>query len=67
MATFTSSSTVENFIAAVGAERLKNVKVAAIGSVTARTLENFGVNVDVIARNFTIAGLVDAVKNFWSD
>ena len=67
MATFTSSSTAENFIAAVGAERLKNVKVAAIGSVTARTLENFGVNVDVIARNFTIAGLVDAVKNFWSD
>ena len=66
MATFTSSSTAENFIAAVGAERLKNVKVAAIGPVTARTLENFGVNVDVIARDFTIAGLVDAVKNFWS-
>ncbi|MBO4400898.1 MAG: uroporphyrinogen-III C-methyltransferase [Selenomonadaceae bacterium] len=65
MATFTSSSTVENFIRAVGAERLKNVRVAAIGPITAQTLEKFGVTADVIAQEFTIAGLVDAIKNFY--
>lgn len=67
MATFTSSSTVENFIAAVGVESLANAKVAAIGTVTAQTLKKFGVEADVIAQEFTIAGLVDAIKNFWSD
>lgn len=67
MVTFTSSSTVENFIAAVGVEILTKVKVAAIGPVTAQTLRNFGVKADVVAREFTIAGLVDAVKKFWSD
>lgn len=67
MVTFTSSSTVENFIAAVGVEILAKVKVAAIGPVTAQSLKNFGVEADVVAREFTIAGLVDAIKNFWSD
>ncbi len=67
MATFTSSSTVENFIAAVGVERLANVKVAAIGPITAQALKNFGVNVDIVAQVFTIAGLVDAIKNFYGN
>ena len=67
MVTFTSSSTVENFIAAAGREILSKVKTAAIGPITAQTLEKFGVEADVIAQEFTIAGLVDAIKNFWSD
>mgnify|MGYP003571288199 CR=1 FL=1 len=62
LVTFTSSSTVENFVAAVGADYLQNVKTAAIGSITAQTLENFGVTADIVAEEFTIAGLVDAIK-----
>ena len=61
LVTFTSSSTVENFVAAVGAEFLHKVKTAAIGTVTARTLKNFGVTADVVAKKFTIDGLVGAV------
>ena len=65
MATFTSSSTVENFVAAAGVDALKKFKTAAIGTVTADTLKKFGVTADVIAKEFTIAGLVTAIKNFY--
>lgn len=65
MATFTSSSTVENFVAAAGVDALKNFKTAAIGTVTAETLKKFGVTADVIAKEFTVTGLVDAIKNFY--
>lgn len=65
LATFTSSSTVENFVAAVGADALKKFRTAAIGSVTAETLQKFGVTADIVAEKFTIAGLVDAIKNFY--
>ncbi|MBR0061496.1 MAG: uroporphyrinogen-III C-methyltransferase, partial [Selenomonadaceae bacterium] len=41
--TFTSSSTVENFVAAYGVEFLKKIPTAAIGSITAQTLKKFGV------------------------
>ena len=65
MVTFTSSSTVENFIASYGVEVLKKIPCAAIGSITAQTLKNFGVEVAVIAEEFTIAGLVEAIKDFY--
>ena len=66
LVTFTSSSTVENFVAAVGAENLKNFKTAAIGPITAETLKKFGVTADIVAEKFTIAGLVNAIKNFYA-
>ena len=62
--TFTSSSTVENFVKAFGVESLKNIKTAAIGPITAQKLKNFGVDVAIVAEIFTINGLVDAIKNF---
>ena len=62
--TFTSSSTVENFVAALGAEILSRAKVAAIGPVTAQTLKKFGVDADVVAEQFTIEGLVAAIQTF---
>lgn len=64
LVTFTSSSTVESFIASYGLEPLKKVPSAAIGPITAQTLERYGVAAAVFAREFTIAGLVDAVKSF---
>ena len=63
--TFTSSSTVENFVAAVGEKFLSKAKTAAIGPITSETLKKFGVNADIVAEKFTIDGLVDAIKNFY--
>lgn len=65
MITFTSSSTVENFVAAHGVTPLKKIPTAAIGSITAQTLKKFGINPVVIAKEFTIGGLVDAIKKFY--
>ena len=39
--TFTSSSTVENFVKAMGAEILNKTKTAAIGPITEQTLKKF--------------------------
>jgi uroporphyrinogen III methyltransferase/synthase len=58
--TFTSSSTVTNFLDAVGADALPPV-VAAIGPVTAATARAHGLTVDVEAEVHTIDGLVDAL------
>ena len=62
LATFTSSSTVKNFVAAYGVPK---IPTAAIGTITAQTLESFGVTPDIIAEEFTINGLVEAIKNFY--
>ena len=59
--TFTSSSTVENFVAAAGAETLAGVRVVSIGPVTTRTARGLGIEVAAEARVFTVDGLVEAV------
>jgi uroporphyrinogen-III synthase len=61
--TFTSSSTVTNFLAALeGAGGLAVPPVvAAIGPVTAQTARDHGLTVDVEAPVHTIDGLVDAL------
>ena len=65
LATFTSSSTVKNFAATYGVDVLKKIPTAAIGPITAKTLETFGVVADVIAEKFTIDGLVEAIEKFY--
>lgn len=59
--TFTSSSTVRNFVIAVGGSWLEGVRVASIGPVTTATARELGVTVAVQASTFTIDGLVDAI------
>jgi uroporphyrinogen III methyltransferase / synthase len=59
--TFTSSSTVANFLAAVGPEKLAGVRVASIGPVTSATARAGGLPVDAEAREYTIGGLVEAI------
>ena len=59
--TFTSSSTVQNFVAAAGAGALEGVKVASIGPVTSKTARDLGIQVTVEAAKFTIDGLVEAM------
>ncbi len=61
--TFTSSSTVKNFVADFGAEILSKTKTAAIGPITADTLRSFGIEPTVVAEKFTIDGLIDAIVN----
>lgn len=58
--TFTASSTVENFVDRFGVDRVPG-KVACIGPVTAKTAEQLGVKVDVVAAEHTIPGLVRAL------
>ena len=58
--TFTSSSTVLNYLAAVGRESVPPV-VACIGPVTAATARERGLQVTVEAAVHTVDGLVDAL------
>jgi uroporphyrinogen-III synthase len=63
--TFTSSSTVRNFVTLLGGARLHSsldgILTASIGPVTSSTLRQLGLGVDIEAKEFTIPGLVDAI------
>jgi uroporphyrinogen III methyltransferase/synthase len=64
--TFTSSSTVRNFVTMLGGvERvrplLQSVLVACIGPITARTAEEFGLTVSIVPGENTIPALVNAI------
>ena len=65
VALFTSSSTVSAVVLALGPsapEILGRVTVASIGPVTSRTLAEHAVRVDVVAAEFTVDGLLDALE-----
>jgi len=63
--TFTSSSTVHNFVKIVGRENIARInnktKVACIGPITADTARQYGFTVDINASEFTIQGLMEAL------
>ncbi|MBE3587220.1 MAG: uroporphyrinogen-III C-methyltransferase [Thermoanaerobacteraceae bacterium] len=63
--TFTSSSTVRNFVQLLQEPHLprllEKTMVACIGPITARTAREMGLPVHVQAREYTIAGLVQAI------
>jgi uroporphyrinogen-III synthase len=74
--TFTSSSTVRNFVALLGKSRgrgrprhtgrsqkmhLDGVKFASIGPVTSSTLRELGLPVDIEAEKYDIPGLIEAI------
>jgi uroporphyrinogen III methyltransferase/synthase len=64
MITFTSSSTVKNFLIQLGEkyqELLGEVKLACIGPITAQTAQDEGLEVDIIAEDYTIEGLLRAI------
>ncbi|MBI1870381.1 MAG: uroporphyrinogen-III C-methyltransferase [Chlamydiae bacterium] len=65
--TFTSSSTVKNFVESLGNhfESLKNhFKVASIGPITSATARGLGLKVDIEAKVHTIEGLVEALVEY---
>ena len=59
--TFTSSSTVQNLVAAIGARALAGIRVASIGPVTSATARALGVEVTVEASRFDENGLIEAI------
>ncbi len=74
--TFTSSSTVRNFVGLLGGsyaavrmlagfrgqECPRHIQLASIGRITSSTLREFGLPVDIEAAEFTIPGLVKAIS-----
>lgn len=67
--TFTASSTVDNFFKLAGKDSLsslKNVVVACIGPITAKTAEKHGLTPTVIPEKYTIESLVLALENHYS-
>jgi len=67
--TFTSSSTVRNFLRALESEDpsrlLQGVVLSSIGPVTSGTLREAGLWVDVEAGEYTIDGLVRAIADYF--
>jgi uroporphyrinogen-III synthase len=63
--TFTSSSTVRNFVELLGSTRahssLDGIRTASIGPVTSSTLRELGLRTDIEAKEFNIPGLVKAI------
>jgi len=62
--TFTSSSTVRNFFDQIDAKLLsgKKARLASIGPVTSDAIKKVGLDVDVEAEEYTIIGLVNAIR-----
>lgn len=67
--TFGSSSTVENFLSLIPAETLRahpDVRLAAIGPVTAKTLEAHGLPCHIMPEEYTIPALVQALVSHYT-
>ncbi len=66
--TFTSSSTVKNFMTLLQGDLslLEKVTVACIGPVTADTAASLGIKADIVAEEYTIDGLVEAIVQYFN-
>ncbi len=67
-ATFTSSSTLQNFLDLLGGRApdiLKNAVLACIGPITAQTARDHGLRVDLVASEYTTAGLIQALVDYY--
>ncbi|MHB1377884.1 MAG: uroporphyrinogen-III C-methyltransferase [Candidatus Humimicrobiaceae bacterium] len=67
--TFTSSSTVKNFIQLIGHNNLKQVfssaSVASIGPITQKTAESYGLKVHIQPEKYTISDLVQSIVKYY--
>lgn len=63
--TFTSSSTVQNFVEIVGPEKIKllndKVTIVCIGPITAEKARESGLTVNFVAGKYTIEGLLEVI------
>ena len=69
MVTFTSSSTVANFVKLFRGEKLSDIlhgtAIACIGPITEATVRELGGKADLVSAEFTIPGLVRALVEFF--
>ena len=66
--TFTSSSTVKNFLELTGKslfEEVRKTRIACIGPITAETAKNAGLNVDILPKEYTVSALLEAIKDYY--
>lgn len=66
---FASSSTVRNFLIIFSPDQVreaKNAALAAIGPITANALEEAGLSVDIMPREYTIPALIDAIVEYFN-
>jgi uroporphyrinogen III methyltransferase/synthase len=68
--TFTSSSTVRNFVEMLGGTDavkvlLKSVAIACIGPITAKAIEEYGLTVSIMPGENTIPALADALAQHY--
>jgi uroporphyrinogen III methyltransferase/synthase len=66
--TFTSPSTVTNFMEIMGKEFVipPTIKIACIGPVTSAAVKKAGLPVDIIQERYTIPGLVETLVEYFS-
>ncbi len=68
--TFTSSSTVDHFVALLKQEDLKRllkgIAIACIGPVTSKTARERGLKVQIQPKQYTIPGLTHAISQYFS-
>jgi uroporphyrinogen III methyltransferase/synthase len=66
MVTFTSSSTVRNFMELLSDKTAMNgVKVAVIGPITGETAKNYGLEPFIMPPEYTIPALVEAIVEYF--
>jgi len=65
--TFTSSSTVTNLLAGLGSAEIRRIraKIACIGPKTAATVLKAGLKVNILAKEQTMAGLIEAMEQYF--
>ncbi|MEW6777960.1 MAG: uroporphyrinogen-III synthase, partial [Bdellovibrionota bacterium] len=67
--TFASSSTVKNFFQLVGKQLVPVIKekcrIAAIGPITAATIEEYGLPIHIQPKKYTIPALVEAITTHY--
>ncbi len=70
LVTFTSSSTVTNFVEALAQEDLKaiceGVRIACIGPITKETAERAGLTVDIMPKQYTIPAFAAAIADYFT-
>jgi uroporphyrinogen III methyltransferase/synthase len=71
VATFTSSSTVKNFVDMLGHKEvpslLKKVAVACIGPITAKTAKVYGIQTEIMPKAYTIPALTEAIVYYFKN
>jgi uroporphyrinogen III methyltransferase/synthase len=65
--TFTSSSTVKNFMDYFNDDKkiLKNITIASIGPITAKTVEEFGLKNDIVSDEHTIERFTEKIIEYF--